>query len=220
MKPRRNSNKILSLYKFLKKKYGKPTGQWSLWSKRPKTGKEKEQIIIESILTQRTNWRNVQIAMAKLKSAKADSLKGICKFKNKNELALLIKSSGFYKQKTKYLVGLAKFVLQSGGVKKLSKIAASSLRLALCDLKGVGPETADSILLYALEKPVFVVDEYTRRLLITKGIEATIPCDSRHKKKRMNYEEIRELFEKNLPRDWRLYQDFHALIVIDGKRGK
>jgi endonuclease-3 related protein len=93
-----------------------------------------------------------------------------------------------------------------GNVRRMKKQSLAKLKQELLNIKGIGPETADSILLYALEKPVFVIDEYTRRLLKTKRL-------SQIKK----YDELRELFEKSLPRDWRLYQDFHALIVIDGE---
>ena len=209
-------NKILALYQFLRKKYCKPGGQWSFWCKWPKTNREKERIIIEAILTQRTNWKNVELAMANLKKARLDSLRRI--LRNKRRLVLCIKPSGFYKQKSRHLIGLAKFILsQYGGLEKMAKEPILKLRAELLKLKGVGPETADSILLYALEKPVFVIDEYTKRLLnskfkIQKSKFKYLPT--------AKYEDLQKLFESNLPRDWRLYQDFHALIVIEGKDKK
>ena len=81
-------------------------------------------------------------------------------------------------------------------------------------MKGVGPETADSILLYALERPVFVIDEYTRRLIKSKLYEVRL---RKIQSGEFSYEKLQKLFEQNLKQDWRLYQDFHALIVIDAK---
>lgn len=205
-------NKIFGLYQALRKKYGHPKGQWILWCKRPKTNKEREEVIIGAILTQRANWRNAELAMANLKKAKIDFLAGIYKLglKNRKKLALLIRSSGFYRQKADYLFGLAKFILKEyGGLEKLKKADLSLLRNSLLELKGIGPETADSILLYGLEKPVFVIDEYTRRF--AKKNRLTNERD---------YHFLQNLFEKNLKKDICLYQDFHALIVIDGKNNK
>ena len=202
-------NKIFGLYQELRKKYGHPKGQWVLWCRRPKTNKEKEEVIIGAILTQRANWRNAELALANLKKAGIDSLKGIYKLglKNENQLALLIRPSGFYRQKADCLWGLAKFILENyGGLKKLGEIDLLKSRENLLKQKGIGPETADSILLYALEKPVFVIDEYTRRF-----VKKYLLTNNR------DYRFIQELFEKNIKKDFRLYQDFHALIVIDGK---
>jgi endonuclease-3 related protein len=117
--------------------------------------------------------------------------------KNFNKFVQAIRPSGFYKTKAKYLFGVAEFFTKRRGEIK---------RDDLLNLKGVGKETADSILLYALEKPVFVIDEYTRRLVEKKKLT-----------KNLSYDYLQKLFEKNMPRNWRLYQDFHALIVIDGK---
>lgn len=217
------SNKIKSLYQKLFKKYGKPTGQWGLWCKRPhpkgarlaqrnwaaKTKAEKEEVIIGAILTQRANWRNVELAINNLKRAKANSLRGICRL-GKRSLAPLIKPSGFYKAKAKYLFNLAEFILKNyGNLAEMEKAGLKELREELLKLKGIGPETADSILLYALEKPIFVIDEYTRCLAKKCGLA-----------KNLSYNSLQELFERNLRRDYRLYQDFHALIVIDGKNRK
>ncbi len=83
------------------------------------------------------------------------------------------------------------------------------MREELLELKGIGPETADSILLYALDKPVFVIDEYTRRLVKKRGLA-----------KNFSYAFLQKLFEENLKKDFRSYQDFHALIVINGKNLK
>ena len=215
-----NMSGFRKLYQELKKKYGKPSGQWKLWCKRPrpkgarlaqrswaaKTKKEKEEVIIGAILTQRTNWKNVEIAIGNLKRARLDSLKSIYRLGAK-KLAFLIKPSGFYQVKARCLFSLAKFIIENyGSLEKMKKKKEEELRKELLKLKGVGPETADSILLYALDKPIFVVDEYTRRLIKKRKLSQNF-----------SYEILQKLFEKNLKKDFRLYQDFHALIVIDGK---
>ena len=155
-------NRIQALYAELKERYGKPGGQWSLWCKRPKTRQEKELIAIEAILTQRANWKNVQLAVANLKEADCLGLKNILATEDR-ELSLMVRPSGFYQQKTERLKILARFILEDcGGIGPASEIPFHELRPRLLALKGVGPETADDILLYGLEKSVFVIDEYTK----------------------------------------------------------
>jgi endonuclease III related protein len=199
-------NVFEKLYKELKNKYGFPKGQWKLWCKRPKTRREREKVIIGAVLTQRTSWNNVELVLDNLKKAKADSLKAIHRL-GKRKLSPLIRSSGFYRAKADCLLGLAGFVLKDcGGLGKMKETDRRELRERLLGLKGIGPETADSILLYALDKPCFVVDEYTRRLVKKRGLAEDI-----------SYASLQEMFGKSLKKDFRLYQDFHALIVIDGK---
>jgi endonuclease-3 related protein len=189
----------------LRKKYGKPKGQWSLWCKRPKTEREREEVLIGAILTQRTNWKNVELAINNLRKAKIKSLKDVFQTGEKR-LAPLIRPSGFYKAKAHYLFYLAKFILKNyRSLEKMGKENPTTLREKLLKLKGIGFETADSILLYALDKPVFVIDEYTRRLVKKCHIASG------------SYSFLQKLFENNLKKDYRLYQDFHALIVIDSK---
>ncbi|OGG91975.1 hypothetical protein A3H03_00720 [Candidatus Kuenenbacteria bacterium RIFCSPLOWO2_12_FULL_42_13] len=201
-------NQFLALYKELLKKHGRPQGQWGLWCQRPKTKHDREEVIIGAILTQNTNWQNVNKAMGNLERAKKCSLKLILALASP-KLAALIRPSGFYKTKAKYLQGVAKYVLENGGAGKLMKQEPLELRAELLRLKGVGPETADSILLYGLDLPVFVIDEYTRRLVKGRRIASNL-----------NYEYLRKLFETNLPKRFELYQDLHALIVEEGKDRK
>jgi len=199
-------NVFEKLYKELKRKYGMPKGQWKLWRKRPKTEREREEVIIGAILTQRTNWKNVELALNNLKKAKINSLKDILRLGEKR-LAPLIRPSGFYQTKANYLFHLVEFILRNyGNLEKMRKANLKELRKQLLKLKGIGSETADSILLYALDKTVFVVDEYTRRLVKERGLVDNL-----------SYAFLQKLFEKNLRKDFRLYQDFHALIVISEK---
>ncbi|MFH0856306.1 MAG: endonuclease [bacterium] len=202
-------NKIKFQYNILRKKYGKPAGQWMLWGKRPKTFEEKEEIIIGAILTQQTNWNNVMRALENFKNEKCLSLARIYKLgkRDKNKLKELIKPSGFYNQKTEYLLNLVNFIIEKyKTLDNMEKVPADILREELLKIKGIGEETADSILLYAMEKPVFVIDEYTRRFCKENKI-----TDVR------SYSYLQKLFSDNLPKNYKLYQDYHALIVIDGK---
>ncbi len=213
-------NQIGFLYKKLRQKYGHAAGQWGLWCKRPKTLAEKEEVMIGAILTQNTNWKNVEKSIDALKKAKKCSLPAIHALAQTNpqeskssgaripRLQKLIRSSGFYKMKSRYLANIARFFVENGGVARISKMPLPKLRKKLLELKGVGPETADSILLYGLSKPIFVIDEYTRRFVKKERLARDLSYDS-----------LQRLFEKSLPKSTALFQDFHALIVVEGKNG-
>lgn len=207
----RSMNKIEALYGKLRKFYGHPEGQWQLWCKRPKTLSEKEEILIGAVLTQRTNWKNVTASISELKKTNACSLKKIYELGRRNVAALgkIIRSCGFYKTKSAYLIGLAEFILKKGGVAEFSKLPLMHLRKRLLDLRGIGPETVDSILLYAFEKPIFVIDEYTRRIAEREKLARDF-----------SYENLQKLFQKNIPKRCDLYQDLHALIVIEMQNHK
>ena len=199
-------SKVEELYQYLKKRYGLPKGQWSLWCRRPKTVQEREEVMIEAILTQRTNWKNVEKAVGNLRGKNILRLRDILHL-NISKIAPLIRPAGFFLSKAIYLHGLASFVLQKySGLRKMRSVPTDVLREELLALKGIGKETADSILLYALDRPVFVIDEYTRRLVKRHNLW--------HK---FSYDFLQQQFEKALRKDFRLYQDFHALCVIDGK---
>lgn len=204
--PKKKKNKIQGLYQELKKKYGPPKGQWLLWCKRPKTKNEREQVAIGAVLTQRTNWHNVEKSLRSLKKSGVNSLRKIYQIKKKKMMSL-VKPSGFYRVKADYLFHLAGFIFKHyGGLEKMKQEDFRRLREELLELKGLGQETVDSILLYVLDKPVFVIDEYTRRLVKKRKLTNNL-----------NYAFLQKFFEQKLKKDFRLYQDFHALIVIDGK---
>ena len=229
----RNKDVIMGWYKKLRSAHGKPSGQWILWCKRPKTDKERDQVMMEAILTQRTNWRNVEQAIAALEKRRLLSLDAFLNAYRKNpaRAALLIKPSGFYQQKAARLAGLATFVKKRyGAIAVMKRVLASPnasqggplarMRTELLSLNGIGPETADSILLYALDKPIFVIDEYTRRFLNTKENQFYRRPARRGQggsALKATYNELQNFFQNNLKKDYRLYQDFQALIVIDGK---
>ncbi len=124
-------------------------------------------------------------------------------------LASLIRPAGYFNIKAKRLKNFLAFLSNhyKGSMKKMKTGEMHALRENLLDVNGVGPETADSILLYALEKPVFVIDAYTKRVLQRHGLAP----------EKTTYHELQELFHKNLPRDVNLYNEYHALFVMVGK---
>ena len=165
------------------------------------------EIVVGAILTQNTAWKNVEKAIANLKSEKALSVAAMRRIPVE-DLAQLIRSSGYFNQKAIKLKAFIDFLdtHYSGSLAKMSKAPLDRLRDELLGVKGIGPETADSILLYALDKPIFVIDAYTKRLL------------HRHFyfEKEPTYDDAQELFHANLPRDLDLFNDFHAQIVAVG----
>lgn len=193
----------LKLYQQLTQEYGAPVCYWPQWCADSKSVEDREKIIIGMILVQRTSWHNADIALKNLRNENLLSLKKIAEQKNLDKLTQLIRSAGFYHSKPKRLLDISVFVTEGGGVEELMKRTAKDIRLELLSLKGVGPETADTILLYALDKPVFIIDEYTRRW--TEKNQLTSEKD---------YLQLQKFFESKLPPDVKTYQNFHALIIV------
>lgn len=196
--------KIYRLYLELLKKYGQPK-PWP-W----KDGMEPStplEICLGAILTQNTNWQNVEKALTNLKKAKAVSVEKIAAIPGR-KLEKYLRPSGFYRQKAERLKNFCRYLVENygGKLEKLFQKEAKDLREELLSLKGIGPETADTILLYAAKKPIFVIDEYTRRFVKRHGLGGNL-----------SYEALQKLFMKNLPKSVKIYEDYHALIVRDGK---
>lgn len=171
-------------------------------------GDTKIEIIIGAILTQNTAWTNVEKAIRNIKREKALSVNKLSNISEK-KLARLIRPSGYYNIKTNRIKNFLRFLnmCYNGSINKMFRSDLYKLREKLLSVKGIGQETADSILLYAGNKPVFVVDAYTKRILSRHGFineEAT-------------YKEAQSLFMNNLKKDERLFNEFHALIVELGK---
>lgn len=185
----------MAIYDTLLKNHG-PQNWWPC-----RTG-NKFEICIGAILTQNTNWGNVEKAISNLIDAKAMRPEKIAKM-DIRELQSLIRPSGFFRQKARRLKDFSAFVLTFGVMRNLLKNVTREQLLAL---NGIGPETADSILLYACERPYFVVDAYTRRVFTALGMINS-----------EDYEHIRNYFESNLPKDTKLYNEYHALIVRHAK---
>lgn len=183
-------------------------------------GRTRFEVIIGAILTQNTSWTNVEKAIRKLRREKLLSIKAI-ETVDEGRLAELVRSSGYFRQKAKKLKEFVRFVREryGGSLDRMFAKPTEESRRELLGIRGIGPETADSILLYAGRHAVFVVDAYTRRILerhgLTRGTET--------------YEEIRELFEGSLQEatrnygvwgtraDAEMFNEFHALIVKTGK---
>lgn len=166
------------------------------------------EVMAGAVLTQNTNWTNVEKALANLKSADCLSPEGLGQI-DLPQLAELIRPAGYYNLKAKRLKSFVDWLIgdYEGKVENLRSVDTGQLRAELLTVKGVGRETADSILLYALGRPIFVVDAYTARIAVRHGlIEAGA-----------DYEQLRQLFESNLPEDTQLFNEYHALLVRVGK---
>jgi endonuclease III related protein len=172
-------------------------------------GNSRFEIILGAILTQNTSWNNVEGALTKLRAARRMSPAAIEKVPLR-QLQRLIRSSGYYRQKARKLKAFCEFLRQEygGSLKRMFETPTILLREKLLAVFGIGPETADSILLYAGEHPVFPVDAYTRRLLLRHGWI----------NEKTKYEDIRWLFERQFSGDARRFNEFHALIVSNGKK--
>jgi endonuclease-3 related protein len=171
-------------------------------------GRTRFEVIVGAILTQNTSWTNVERAIRALKREKLLSIEAMERL-NEERLAELVRSSGYFRQKARKLKELVGFVRERyrGSLDRMFATATEELRRELLEVHGIGPETADSILLYAGGHAVFVVDAYTRRILERHGLASG----------KETYEAIRELFERNLPADVELFNEYHALIVHTGK---
>ena len=166
------------------------------------------EVMVGTILTQNTSWRNVEKAIEHLKARKVLNVKGIHQLK-RAELASFIRSSGYYRVKADRLKAFVDFIFEEydGRIEKMGREKMEVLRPKLLKVKGVGPETADSILLYGLKKPIFVVDAYTKRILARHEIVS----------EKAPYDEVQKLFMDHLPRDGKLFNEYHALLVQLGK---
>jgi len=164
------------------------------------------EIMVGAVLTQNTAWTNVEKAIANLKTANALSPEVIAAAPHRR-LAAWLRPSGYFNIKAQRLRAFCQWLIRQGGAKRLARLPTERLRAELLQVHGVGPETADDILLYAFNRPVFVIDAYTRRLFQRLGL---IQGDE-------GYESLRSLFEKSLATDTQLFNEYHALIVAHTK---
>ncbi len=192
-------NKIIEIYHKLYHAFG-PQHWWP--------GGSPFEIAVGAILTQNTNWANVEKAIASLKNKRALSAKGIYEMKAE-KLALFIRPAGYFNVKARRLKAFIHFLINDyhGSMGRMKNEKLDTLRTKLLNVHGIGPETADSILLYALDKPVFVIDAYTKRVLSRHSV---INHDE-------SYERIQDLFHETLKRDTELFNEYHALFVRLGK---
>jgi endonuclease-3 related protein len=166
------------------------------------------EVVVGAILTQNTAWSNVAAAIKNLKGAGVLSFKALADLPEKR-LARLIRPAGYFNIKARRLKHfLAYFGRRyQGRFERMRRGATPFLREELLAVNGIGPETADSILLYALKRPVFVVDAYTKRIFSRHGL-----CASDE-----DYHALQKLFQAALPRDEGIFNEYHALIVACAK---
>lgn len=166
------------------------------------------EVAIGAILTQNTSWRNVERAIGNLKKERRLGFKRLSSVSEKN-LARMIKPAGYYNIKARRLKNFLRFLKENygGSFQRMRGKDAAVLRRELLSVNGIGPETADSILLYALGKPIFVVDAYTRRICARHRMAA----------KDADYEELQRLFMGHLVPRLKLFNEYHALLVKVGK---
>ncbi|MFH0889714.1 MAG: endonuclease [Candidatus Aenigmatarchaeota archaeon] len=205
---------LIKIYQKLRKAYGKqgwwPTtrnGKTSYYGG-PINDKERLEVCIGAILTQNTSWKNAEKAIRNMHAHNLVNIEKISKIE-RNKLAKIIRSSGFHNQKSERLKIFCSYIMKNyGSLKRFFVKDAVDLRKELLLLKGIGLETADSIMLYAADKPVFVIDSYTRRIFSALGfLDANA-----------TYDEWQQLFEKSLRLDKELFKEYHALIVEHAKR--
>lgn len=165
------------------------------------------EVVIGAILTQNTSWSNVEKSIKNLKKENLLTPDKLWEVEDE-KLEELIRSSGYYRQKTKKIKNFLRFLQENynGELMDLFKEGMEDLRRKLISVNGIGKETADSIILYAANKPIFVIDAYTRRIFNRLGVT-----------QEEDYDELQKLFQKNLPQDSRMFNEYHALIVHLGK---
>jgi endonuclease-3 related protein len=167
------------------------------------------EVICGAILVQNTNWRNAELALKNLRKADSLTRRQMCHL-SLPELESLIRPAGFYRQKARALHNIANWIDQAhaGSLDVLFTQRTSAARAQLLALTGIGPETADAILLYAGKHPVFVADAYTRRIFSRHGL---LPVGA-------GYDAVQQFLHRNLPQEEALFNEFHALLVETAKR--
>lgn len=197
--------KFLEIYKALNTAYG-DRGWWPVsaggspkprYAGGPRNDRQRFEVAVGAVLTQNTGWKNAEAAIVNLNRENLLNPDDLSEMPEKR-IARIIRPAGYYNQKARRLKLMAHFFREETAIS----------RNALLELKGIGPETADSIMLYAFDEPVFVIDSYTRRIFGRLGM-----IDPG-----LSYEELRRKFEASLPRKTGLYKQFHALIVEHAKR--
>jgi endonuclease-3 related protein len=164
------------------------------------------EIMVGAVLTQNTAWTNVENAIASLKRNRVLSPQAIVKT-HPRRLARWLKPSGYFNIKARRLRAMCRWLIGQGGTRKIAKLPTNELRHRLLAVHGIGPETADDILLYVFNRPVFVIDAYTRRIFARLGLIGGTE----------DYETLRRIFEDALDSNAGLFNEYHALVVVHGK---
>jgi endonuclease-3 related protein len=199
MEDRTIAKRLTAIFRALLKAYG-PQHWWP--------GDTAFEVMVGAVLTQNAAWSNVEKAIANIRDRGLLAPSRLAAVPRRR-LAALIRPSGYFNVKAQRLHNLVAFLMDhhQGSVKRMFRRDPVVLRQELLAVNGIGPETADSILLYAGNKPLFVVDAYTKRVFSRHGI---VSSDA-------SYDQVQRLFMGGLPRDARLYNEYHALIVRLGK---
>lgn len=192
-------NKLLEMFNILYGHFG-PQHWWP--------GDGTLEMIVGAVLTQNTSWTNVEKVIGNLKSRDLLTLEALNNIPE-NTLASLIRSAGYFNVKARRLKNLITYLYDryEGDLSKIYDEDEHILREGLLSVKGVGPETADCILLYGALKPFFVVDAYTHRILSRHNLTG----------EESTYDDLQSLFMGSLQPDVKLFNEFHALMVITGK---
>jgi endonuclease-3 related protein len=195
----RAGEKVRKFYGALLEAWG-PQGWWP--------GETATEVCVGAILTQNTAWRNVERAIGNLKAAGATEVRALWALPEE-ELAELIRPAGYYHVKAGRLRNFLRLVVEDfdGSLERLFELPTERLRETVLGVRGIGRETADSIVLYAAERPVFVVDAYTLRIAFRHGI---VDLDA-------DYETLQEAFAGSVEKDVAVWQEYHALLVKAGK---
>lgn len=191
---------LLRYYATLLQHFG-PRGWWP--------ARTRLEVILGAVLTQNTTWGNAALALNRLRKAGRLNLSNLRKT-TQAELEFLIRPAGFFRQKALTIKGLLNWLelAYHGSLSKLFRRAPVELRRELLELRGLGPETVDAILLYAGGHAFFVADAYTRRILARHGL---VPSDA-------DYSSVQDFLHQTLPADRGLFNEYHALLVEVGKR--
>ncbi len=205
----KSAHRLAGLYEDLRFRFG-PQGWWPVTHSFPDPRFE---VVAGAILTQHTAWANVQRALGRLAQARAGTPKAVASISCAH-LEALIRSSGYFREKARKLREFSQFLLSRyhGNLDSLFASETPVLREHLLGVYGIGPETADCIILYAAGKPTFVVDAYTRRFCAAHHLVAD--------PHRISYAYLQNYFMSYLPPSVDVYQEFHALIVRWGKEGR
>ena len=194
------TNNIINIYYLLLDNYGKQN--W--W---PVTGGGKFEIIVGAILCQNVSWKNVQTSLELLKINNIWDYQSVYQ-SDFEQLSKCIKSSRYFNGKAQTIKNLVRLVIEDFGGQEetLFNLPIKDLRITLLSIKGIGPETADDIIVYAALKPSFIIDQYTKRIASRIGIKPLYN----------SYSEFQKAFETKLPKDQKLYGEFHALLDKHG----
>lgn len=197
----RRTNVAMQYYRALNRRFG----NLNWWP-----AKSPVEVVIGAVLTQNTNWSNVEKAIRNLKARSCIDADAILALPQ-SELEQLLRPSGYYRLKSQRLRRVMAWYSKRCRISPFPfrEVPTQTLREELLDINGVGPETADSILLYALDRPIFVVDTYTRRIARRHQLLDEAHCD--------DYEALQAYFHEHVPAQTAVYNQFHALIVQTGK---